>query len=159
MTTYSYPSDTFPTNPKIALDVPEGWEPLIVPATILATGRVTEAGTFRPNVIVAISRYGAGYELQVAIDAVIAKFGSLEQAAQIGSDVSTINGREWAHIESSFVDSRVGTLVQAAHLAIVEHGEVVDLIQVTGTVTGSQAQDGLINEIREIQRSVVATVG
>lgn len=156
--TYSYPSELFPVFPQVSLDVPDGWEPLVVPATVLAAGRVTEPGVFRPNVIVAISRFTEGYLLQTAIDAVVQKFAGLEGAVEIGRDVSTINGREWAHIESSFIDPRVGTLVQAAHLAIVAHGQVVDLIQVTGTVTGAQSQEGLIEEIREVQRSVVASV-
>lgn len=156
--TYSYPSDLFPVFPKVSFDVPDGWEPLVVPATVLAAGRVTEPGVFRPNVIVAVSRFTEGYSLQTAIDAVIEKFAGLEGATEIGRDVSTIGGREWAHIESSFIDSRVGTLVQAAHLAIVAHGQVVDLIQVTGTVTAAQAKDGLVEEIRAVQRSVVASV-
>lgn len=158
MTTYSYPSDRFPAHPHVSLDVPDGWEPLVVPATVLAAGRITEAGTFRPNVIVAISRFTEGYSLQTAIDAVVEKFAGLEGAVEIGKDVSTINGREWAHIESSFIDSRVGTLVQAAHLAVVARGQVVDLIQVTGTVSGAQSQAGLMEEIRAVQRSVVASV-
>ncbi|MBN9240283.1 MAG: hypothetical protein BGO97_11260 [Micrococcales bacterium 70-64] len=155
MTAYSYPSDMFPAFPSVAVETPENWTGLLVPNTVLAVGRVTEPGQFRPNVIVAISRFAEGYTLQTAVDATVEKFAGLEGAVEIGKDVSTINGHEWAHIEASFIDPRVGTLVQAAHLAVVATGQVVDLVQVTGTVTAAQAKENLHEEIRAIQRSVV----
>jgi hypothetical protein len=151
----SYPSAVFPAPPVITLDVPEDWEPLALQGVVLAAGAPLVQGVFRPNVVVATSRFTEGYELQTAITAVSQKFASLEQSHEIGRELSTINGTEWFHIETSFIDSRAGTLVQAVHLAIIAQGPFVDLVQVTATVTGTQAHETMLDVVRGIQRSVV----
>jgi hypothetical protein len=151
----SFPSTTFPAYPALSLSVPDDWEPLHLAGVPLAVGGPLKPGEFRPNVVTAITRFSAGYELTTAINAVSEKFAGLEQAHEIGRDQTTINGREWFHIESSFIDPRAGTLVQAVHLTLVANGPVVDLVQVTGSVTGAQAHDGVLDTIRAIQRSIV----
>lgn len=157
MTTISFPSQTFPDYPGVSVDVPAGWSPLGVSGMLLAVARDSAEGEFRPNVVVSVSRFGAGYRLATAADAVAAKFASLEEAHEVGRDTTQINGVEWCHIESTFLDPRAGTLVQAAQVAIVDHGNVVDLVQVTGSVTGTQAHETALAEVRAIQRSVVLT--
>src|SRR5690606_34759299 len=154
---FSFPSETFPAFPAVALTAPDGWGPLHLPGVALAVAGPLEPGVFRPNVVVAITRFAVDYELTSAADAVAAKFAGLEQSREIGRDTSMINGVEWAHIESTFIDSRAGTLVQAVHIAVIKSGPVADLVQITGSVTGSQAHDGVLDAIREIQRSVVIT--
>lgn len=152
-----YPSEAFPAEPTIGLDIPDNWEAVVIPGSVLAVARELEEGVFRPNIVISVTRFTGTYDLQVAIDAVVAKFASLEDAKEIGRDISTIGDREWAHIESTFIDPRAGTLVQAAHLTVVRHGAVTDLVQATGSVNAAQAQGGVLVELRNIQRSITAT--
>lgn len=157
MTALTFPSDAFPALATITVEIPDDWSAISVPGTILAAAAPEVPGEFRPNVVVSITRFGADYSLDVAANAVIEKFAGLEQAQEIGRDRVTVDGVEWVHIESTFVDPRVGTLVQAAHLAVIAHGPVADLVQVTGSVTGVQAKDGVLDILRTIQRSARAT--
>ena len=156
MTALTFPSAQFPALPTISLDVPDDWQPIVVPGTILAVAAPEVPGVFRPNLVVSVTRFAADYSLELAENAVVEKFASLEEAHQIGHDRTTLGDLEWAHIESTFLDPRVGTLVQAAHLAVVVHDGVADLIQITGSVTGSQAKDGVIGTLRDVQRSATA---
>lgn len=154
MTALTFPSAEFPAFPTISLDAPDDWTGIVVPGTVLAVAAPEIEGEFRPNVVVSVTRFTADYALDLAENAVVEKFAGLEDSHLIGRDRSTIGDLEWAHVESTFLDPRVGTLVQAAHLAVVVHDGVADLIQVTGSVTGLQAKDGVINTLRELQRSV-----
>jgi len=156
MTALTFPSDAFPALPTIAIDVPDDWAAITVPCTIMAAAAPETPGEFRPNVVVSVTRFGADYSLDVAANAVIEKFAGLEQAHEIGRDRVTVGGLEWAHIESTFLDPRAGTLVQAAHLAVVVNGQVADLVQITGSVTGTQAKAGVLDTLRTIQRSATA---
>ncbi len=156
MTALSFPSSDFPAFPAIGIDIPDDWQGFTLAGAVLAAAAPEVPGEFRPNVVVSITRFDAGYQLSTAADAIAEKFAGLDDAHEIGRDVSTIGGVEWAHIESTFLDPRVGTLVQAAHLAVITHGPVADLVQVTGSVTGSQAKAGLLDTIRTIQRSATA---
>lgn len=156
MTALTFPSPQFPSYPSITVEVPEDWQPISVPGTLMAVAAPEVPGEFRPNVVVSVTRFSADYSLDVAENAVVEKFAGLEEAHEIGRDRVTVADVEWAHIESAFLDPRVGTLVQSAHLAVVAHDGVADLIQVTGSVTGTQAKDGVIAVIRDIQRSAVA---
>ena len=52
MTTLSYPSDRFPAPPSVSLDIPDDWEPVAVPAVVLAAKQSGEQQIFTANVIV-----------------------------------------------------------------------------------------------------------
>lgn len=156
MTALTFPSDAFPALPSITVDLPDDWSPISVPGTIAAAAAPDVPGEFRPNVVVSVTRFGADYSLDLAAQVVADKFAGLEQAHELGRDRITVDGLEWAHIESTFIDPRVGTLVQAAHLAVVPNGPCADLVQVTGSVTAAQAKDGVLDTLRDIQRSARA---
>jgi hypothetical protein len=152
----SFPGDSAPALPSIGLTVPDDWSPLAVAGAMLATGKKVEQGEFRPNVVVAISRFAQGYALQTAIDAVIGRVESIEGVKELGRDAHEVVGREGFRIEFSYPDPRVGTLMQAVRIAVVENGPVADLVQVTATTTGKQATE-FWDEIRAIQDSAVTT--
>lgn len=156
MTALNFPSADFPAFPVISIDVPDDWQGLTLAGAVIAAAAPEVPGEFRPNVVVSVTRFDAGYALDTAEQAILQKFAGLEQAHEIGRDRVTVEGVEWAHIESTFLDPRAGTLVQAVHAAVVSHGRVADLVQITASVTGSQAQAGLIDTIRTIQRSATA---
>ncbi|WP_440709059.1 LpqN/LpqT family lipoprotein [Herbiconiux sp. YIM B11900] len=150
--TLTFPGDSAPAFPSIALTLPDDWHALSVSGAVLAAGKTVPAGEFRPNVVVAISRFGADYTLQTAIDAVIARVESIEGVVELVRESTPLLGHEGFRIEFSYPDARVGTLMQALRITVVENGPVVDLVQVTATTTGVQAKE-LWGEIREIQSS------
>lgn len=148
--TVSFPSAAFPAYPSVALDVPDDWEPLNAQGSLIAVAQRVEAGQFRPNVVVAISRFTGDYQLATAIEAVVRKFGEQKDISEIGREERTVLGVPGFRMEVSFSDERVGTLVQAIHLAVVRQGGVADLVQITGSCSASQAR-----EIWPVVRSVL----
>lgn len=153
--TLTFPGDSAPAYPSVALTLPDDWHALSVSGAVLAAGKTVPAGEFRPNVVVALSRFGADYTLETAIAAVIARVESIDGVVELGRDSTPLLGREGFRIEFSYPDARVGTLMQALRIAVVENGPVVDLVQVTATTTGVQAKD-VWEEIREIQSSATS---
>ena len=47
-----YPSDDFPAPPHVAMELPEGWEGLHLPDTVLAIREPEVEGSFMANVVV-----------------------------------------------------------------------------------------------------------
>ncbi|MFB2579913.1 hypothetical protein ACEXQD_01570 [Herbiconiux sp. P15] len=154
--TLSFPGDSAPALPSIGLTVPDDWSALAVSGAVLAAGKQVEPEHFRPNIVVAISRFAAGYTLQTAIDAVVARVESIEGVQELGRDAHEVLGREGFRMEFSYPDPRVGSLMQGVRIAIVENGPVTDLVQITGTTSGQQATE-MWDEIREIQSSAITT--
>lgn len=150
--TITFPSSDAPALPIVSLAVPDDWHVLSTTAAFLAAGKEVEQGEFRPNVVVAITRFGSGYTLDTAISAVLDKVRSIDGVVELGRDRPEVLGRAGFRIEFSYPDPRVGTLVQAVRLALVDNGAVLDLVQVTGTATATQASR-MWAEIREIQAS------
>ena len=150
--TLTFPSADAPALPIVSFDVPDDWHVVSTTAAVLAAGKVVPQGEFRPNVVVAISRYGAGYTLDTAIATVLDKVTSIEGVAVLGKDRPEVLGSAGFRIEFTYPDARFGTLVQAVRLALIDNGPVLDLVQVTGTATAVQATDTW-HEIREIQTS------
>ena len=150
--TLTFPSSDAPALPIVSLDVPDDWHVLSTTAALLATAKEVAQGEFRPNVVVAISRFGTGYTLDTAIQSVIDKVGSIEGVAESGRDRPEVLGRAGFRIEFSYPDARAGTLIQAVRLALVSNGPALDLVQVTATATAAQAME-IWPEIRAIQAS------
>jgi hypothetical protein len=153
----TFPGDAAPAFPSIGLTVPDDWSALAASGAVLATGKSVEQGTFRPNVVVAITRFTAGYPLQTAIDEVNARVEAIAGVEELGRFSEEVLGRDGYRIEFSYPDARVGTLMQGVRIVLVENGPVADLVQITATSTGEQALT-LWGELREIQSSAVTTV-
>jgi hypothetical protein len=150
--TLTFPSSDAPALPIVSLDVPDDWHVLSTTAALLATAKEVEQGEFRPNVVVAISRFGLGYTLDTAIQAVIEKVSSIEGVAELGRDRPEVLGRAGFRIEFSYPDPRAGTLVQAVRLALVSNDPALDVVQVTDQATFAHAMT-IWPEIRAIQAS------
>lgn len=135
----SFPSAAFPAFPAVTLQVPDEWQPINAYGSILAVAEPVEPGAFRSNVVVAISRFGSDYQLQTAVDAVIAKFGEQPDVAILGQEEREVLGVPGFRMEASFTAEGVGTLVQAIHLAVIRSGSMSDLVQITGSAAGAQA--------------------
>lgn len=154
--TVAFPSDRFPAFPAVAVDAPDDWVPINALGSVLAVGQPPSAGNFRSNVVIAMSRFDAGYQLQTAIDAVVKKFTELPDFVEIGREERTVLGVPGFRMEVTFSDPRVGTLAQAIHLAVIEAGPVADLVQVTGTAAGEQGRDSwpTVRSVLDSARSV-----
>ncbi len=156
--TISFPSDAAPAFPGITLTLPDDWNPLSVSGSVLAAGKAVAQGEFRPNVVVALSRFGAGYTLETAVDAVIRRVEAIEGVAELGRDHLEVLAADGFRVEFSYPDARVGTLMQGVRIAVIDHGSAVDLVQITATTTGPQAQE-LWGEMRDIQASATLSAG
>ncbi len=154
--TLSFPSEAAPAFAPLELQLPDDWKALSVSGAVLAAGKTVDQGQFRPNVVVAVSRFGAGYSLETAIDAVVRRVEAIEGVAELGREETEVLGRPGFRIEFSYPDPRVGVLMQAVRIAIVDHGSAADLVQITATTTGTQAQE-LWGEVRAIQDSAATT--
>lgn len=138
---FSYPSDTFPAFPAVTIDAPDGWGPVHAPGSVLTVAEPAEAGSFRCNIVVAVTRFGADYELALAAKAVREKFASLDQANIIGEEDREVLGVPGFRIEASFAHPQVGTMAQATHIAVIRSGEYKDLVQLTGSAAGREAKE------------------
>lgn len=88
-----------------------------------------------------------------AIDAVVAKFTSLQDYAELQRSPFQVLGAPGFVIEGSFIDPRAGTLFQGVMLAAVDRGPCVDLVQITGTASAEQARQ-MWPVVREIINSI-----
>lgn len=150
--TLTFPSDSAPAFPAVSLELPDDWAAFGTAGAVLAAGRAVPSGEFRPNVIVAVSRFGAGFTLEQATAEVTAQVAAIEGVVELGRDTLEVLGTEGFRIEFSYTDERVGTLMQAVRIAVIENGPVTDLVQITATATGEQATT-LWGELRDIQSS------
>ncbi|GAA2227328.1 hypothetical protein N1031_03110 [Herbiconiux moechotypicola] len=150
--TISFPSEAAPAFPSLSLSVPDDWKPLAVSGAVLAAGKSVEQGQFRPNVVVAVSRFAPGYALATAVEGVIKRVEAIEGVAELGRDELDVLGQPGYRIEFSYPDPRVGLLMQAVRIAVIDHGTAVDLVQITATASGPQAQE-YWGELREVQAS------
>jgi hypothetical protein len=139
-TSVTFPSEAFPAYPSVSLQAPDDWQPLQAYGSVLAVAEPVEAGRFRSNVVVAISRFGADYQLQTAIDAVEKKFAEQTDISIIGKEEREVLGVPGFRMEVTFSDPRVGTLAQAVHLAVVRSGGMSDLVQITGSAAGEHVK-------------------
>lgn len=69
--TLAYPTDIFPGPPKLTLDVPDAWEPVLTTDALVAA-RDTTAGLFQRNVTLAAERFPAAMSLEQIAAAVTA---------------------------------------------------------------------------------------
>lgn len=152
----AYPSADFPATVGVSIDCPDGWVPLPEVALPIALARVAQAGEFRPNVIVVVSRSRKPFTVQQAADEVVSKLTGVEGFTEMGRQDIEVGGLPGFRIEGAFPDASGGTLVQAVRTTVVDRGPVVDLVQVTGSCAGHQAAQ-VLAEIRAIQESLRIT--
>ena len=158
MTTFQFPSAEFPALPTIALESPDGWEPMDVGTALLAIGRTVPAGLFRPNVCVTMERFSGVLDIAGPSDAVIAKFASLDEFAEVGRELLTVSGFDAFRMEGGFHSTEAGTIFQAVYLICVVHGGFTDIVQAVASCTASET-DTMIPEIRSILTSIQVSRG
>jgi hypothetical protein len=138
MTTLTYPSAQFPGPPSISVDIPEGWAPVRVPGTLLAARRADTSGRFAPNVVVRGFTRSGDFTIGRALGELKAYVDERSDGQMDAPFALEIEQVPFVGVNVSWTDERVGDVVQAHLFAGARRGQVVDLIQVTGSVGGEQ---------------------
>jgi hypothetical protein len=141
MTRLAFPSDEFPAQPAITLQIPDDWLPVHSPGSVMAARRGTEEGAFVPNVVVRIERRPDDFEVTDALNelrqlAVGRPQGTISQPFK-----AELDGRMFVGCDLSWVDDQLGTVLQAHLFGAVPSGPFHQLVQVTGSVGGAQARE------------------
>lgn len=139
----AFPGEHFPAFPQLSIEQPDAWQPIAVPDTVLAVAEPEEPGSFRTNACVSVSRTPGSRSIEEASASVAAGLERAEQYAEVGRAFQQVAGLPGFRIEGSFFVENVGTLFQAAHVAVLDHGAVTDTIVVVATVTASKATDAV----------------
>ncbi|GAA1712794.1 hypothetical protein [Brachybacterium phenoliresistens] len=155
---YTYPSAAFPGNPRIRLDVPDHWEPLIVPGVQIAVAQPRVEGRFRANVVVTVQRFAPGFGIAQAEAGLAQRKAELPELEELGTGQIEVGGRTWVASEYGYTQPGRPTVVQAARYAVIPRGEsAVDVIELVGSC-GADSADAEIEQLRAIQDSVAIEI-
>jgi hypothetical protein len=138
MATLTYPSAQFPGPPSVSVDIPEGWAPVRVPGTLLAARRADTSGRFAPNLVVRGFTRSGDFTIGRALAELRAYVDDRSDGQMDAPFALEIEQVPFVGVNVSWTDERVGDVVQAHLFAGARRGQVVDLIQVTGSVGGAQ---------------------
>jgi hypothetical protein len=137
--TLAYPSRQFPGPPSVSVDIPDGWSPVRVPGTLLAARRTSTAGVFAPNVVIRGFTRSAQFTVGRALTE-LKRFVEQQRSGEMEPPFEVeIDGVPFVGVNVSWTDDTVGDVVQAHLFAGARRGQVVDLVQVTGSVGGPEA--------------------
>lgn len=154
MPTVTYPSAVVPGPPRIELTIPEGWEQVWTPETLVAVREAGATDHFAPNVVLRffqrIGTFG-GDEILAEMTA----YAKSKTDGEVGPlKTQTIGDREWLGVDVAFVDDAVGTVAQTHWFTAQQQNDVVDVLQATGSFQAGRAEtdypviDALIDSIR-----------
>lgn len=141
MTSLVFPSEEFPAQPGVTLEIPDDWKPVHSPGAVMAARRGTEDDTFAPNVVVRIDRRPAGFEISEALSELKRFVADRPQGTTSEPFKADLDGELFVGCDLSWVDDKVGTVLQAHLFGGVPSGPFVQLVQVTGSVGGALARD------------------
>ena len=154
MSTVTYPSDVVPGPPRIALEMPPGWEQIWAPDTLVAIRQAGASEHFAANVVVRFLQRVAPFGGE-EIHAELSRYAQGRRDGQVGPLKSqSIGGREWLGADVAFVDDQAGTIGQVHWFTAQERHGVLDLIQVTGSYAGARREsdyptiDAIVDSVR-----------
>ncbi|MDQ1483677.1 MAG: hypothetical protein QOF35_1753 [Actinomycetota bacterium] len=143
----AFPSEDFPAQAAVTLQVPDDWLPVYSPGTVLAAREQTDEGRFASNVIVRIDRRPADFEISEALNELREFAGGRREGTVSSTFEADLDGRLFVGCDVAWVDEQVGTVLQAHLFGILRSGPFVQLVQVTGSVGGAQASYVAIKDI------------
>lgn len=153
MSTVSYPSPVVPGPPRLALQIPEGWEQVWAPDTLIAV-RDTADGHFRANVVVRFYQRLAPFGPE-QVEAELGQYAASHTDGSLGAlRDQTIDGRQWVGAELTYTEQPVGEVGQAHWFTAAAQNDVMDVIQVTGSWSGDRREadfplvDAVIDSVR-----------
>ena len=139
MSILAFPSDEFPAQPAVTLRIPQDWEPVHAPGAVMAARSASDDGAFVPNVVVRIERRPVGFEVADALAELTQLVAERHQGTISASSKVELDGRPFVGCDLSWVDDRVGTVLQTHLFGVVASDPYLQLVQVTGSVGGAQA--------------------
>lgn len=144
MSTLTYPSDRFPAPPSVSVEIPDTWEPVSVPAVVLAAKQSETNADFTPNVIV---RLGTRPELDQVADAVMELRASVDprpDAAVSEPQPVRINGQEFHRVDASWTDPQFGRIHQVhVFVGLPRPDSLQDFVHITGSAGGRGGEQDL----------------
>jgi hypothetical protein len=140
MTNLAFPSEEFPAQPAITLQIPEDWEPVHASGAVLAARRAADDGTFVPNVVVRVEGRPADFETTDALAELKAFAAERPQGTMSAPFTTVLDGRPFVGCDLSWVDDQAGTVLQSHLFGGVPSGPILQLVQLTGSVGGAQAR-------------------
>lgn len=154
MIVLSYPSSDFPGQPALRVTLPEGWQAMPQTGFVLAAGGIVEPGAFTPNVLISINRHPHGAGLARTKAEIKARCSTLADFALANEHDYLAQGLPVYRIAFAYRDPRAGTLLQTGRTIVLDYGHVEDVIQITSSCTGDQAEK-FAPEIQAIEDSLV----
>ena len=140
MSNLAFPSEEFPAQPAITLQIPEDWEPVHASGAVMAARRAAYDGTFVPNVVVRIERRPADFETPDALAELRAFAAERPQGTTSEPFLTELDGQSFVGCDLAWVDDEAGTVLQAHLFGGIRSGPSLQLVQVTGSVGGAQAR-------------------
>jgi hypothetical protein len=138
--TLAYPSPQFPGPPTVAVDIPADWSPVRVAGTLLAARRTASESAFAPNVVVRGFTRSNQFTIGRALGELAAYVARQDDGEMETPFEVEIERVPFVGVNVSWTDEAIGDVVQAHLFAGARRGQVVDLIQVTGSVGGPDAE-------------------
>lgn len=131
--TVTYPSAVVPGPPPVHLEMPEGWLQVWAPDTLIAIRDGAQgADHFLANLVVRHTQRVAPFG-PAEITAELTEQARHRRQGELGpATAQDIAAREWTRADLAFVDPQAGPVTQTHWFSGVQHGEVVDVLQVTG---------------------------
>ncbi len=149
----SYPSETFPGPPSVTLDVPETWAPVRVAGTLMSCRRIESDRGFAPNVVVRGFQRSSDFTMREALAELRAFVGEQQDGTVDTPFEIDLDGTPFLGVNVSWTDEQIGTVVQIHLFTSSRRGRMVDLVQVTGSVGGADAQSSY-GEVQQILQTV-----
>lgn len=152
-TSLSFPSDAFPGYPTLSVEAPENWVALGAVGLPLALARDLEGQTFRPNVLVSISRLGADHSFEKQVSVVNARVKKLPRFKELNRETIEADDRWELLVEGRFAGAKGELLKQNVRIVVLKRAYVYDVVEITGTVS-LIARDNGEEEMNAIVRSI-----
>jgi hypothetical protein len=158
MTNLAFPSEDFPAQPAITLQIPEDWEPVHPPGAIMAARRAADDGTFVPNVVVRVERRPSDFETTDALVELKAFVAERPHGTVAAPFTTELDGQSFVGCELSWVDDQAGTVLQSHLFGVVASGPFLQLVQLTGSAGGADAQADYTT-VKAIMNSLTVAAG
>lgn len=140
-TTVEYPSEIVPRPPRLTMDLPEDWQQVWAPETLIAVRKADDgSGRFLPNVAVTHRVVPAPYDGDRAYADLQAFVAGKDEGEVRPLRTKTIDGQEWVGTDVAFVEPEAGTVAQIHLFLLRQRGEVVDLLQVVGSFGAAELE-------------------
>lgn len=139
MPALSYPSPDFPALSGFTVDLPDHWRADPESGALFAVRPVADIEGFMPNMVGSVRRAPQG-ALQASVDEINRRTTALANYEELGRTQTTVGEHRAFHIEYSYRHTETLTLAQMITIVEVDRGPVTDIVQITATCAGNQAQ-------------------